>query len=141
MITELNYFAMTPAVWAIACATGRDVDVARSMLKNNIRSGYEVDPMDKLPDEFTPNWAELKKAYDAAPVDAGVNSDFNIFARVMNENYKELVALWKEEDYQGMVTLMENTVDPGPVGNGPARKEWEEAKKEAEEGETTEPAE
>lgn len=130
MITELNYFKMIPAVWAIAEATGRDVGVARSMLKNNIRLGYEVDPMSPLPDAFTPNWAELKKAYESKPVDAGVNSDFNIFCRVANECYFQLVTLWQKKDYQGMVDLMEATADPGPVGNGPAREEWEESKKD-----------
>ncbi len=33
-----------------------------------------------------------------------------------------------EGDCAGMVELMEAAADPGPVGNGPAREEWEEAR-------------
>ena len=110
MITELNFAKLTPAAWAISKATGMDVGVGRSMLLDNIRRGMENNPLSPLPDEFTPDWVALK--------------------RVCRETYFELVKLWKAEDYQGMADLVANTADPGPVGNGPARQEWEEARKE-----------
>lgn len=58
---------------------------------------------------------------------AGVMSASNVWHRVCQDNYKELCALWMEGDCAGMVELMEAAADPGPVGNGPARQEWEEA--------------
>ena len=140
MITELYYPKLIPAVWAIASHNNVDVGVARSMLQNNIRHGKEIDGMAILPDDYMPDWAALKEDYDATPVDAGVNSNFNVFSRIAQACYVKLCALWREGRYAEMITLIEGTEDPGPI-SGPARKEWEDAKKEAEEGETTEPAE
>ena len=74
--------------------------------------------------------AALKPQYEALNNKGGVMSNSNIWHRVCRETYFELVKLWKAEDYQGMADLVANTADPGPVGNGPARQEWEEARKE-----------
>ena len=41
--------------------------------------------------------------------------------------YEDFVDLWKAGDYQGMADLVASTADPGPVGTGPAREEWEAA--------------
>lgn len=130
MITELNFAKLTPAAWAISKATGMDVGVGRSMLLDNIRRGMENNPMSPLPDEFTPDWAALKPQYEALNNKGGVMSNSNIWHRVCRETYFELVKFWQAEDYQGMADLVANTADPGPVGNGPARQEWEEARKE-----------
>ena len=130
MITELNFAKLTPAAWAISKATGMDVGVGRSMLLDNIRRGMENNPMSPLPDEFTPDWAALKPQYEALNNKGGVMSNSNIWHRVCRETYFELVKLWQAEDYQGMADLVANTADPGPVGSGPARQEWEEARKE-----------
>ena len=129
MITELNFAKLTPAAWAISKATGMDVGVGRSMLLHNLREGREMNPMSPLPDEFTPDWAALGEQYNAiAPEErAGVMSASNVWHRVCREKYFELVELWKKDDYQGMADLVASTADPGPVGNGPARQEWEEA--------------
>ena len=129
MITELNFAKLTPAAWAISKATGMDVGVGRSMLLDNIRRGMENNPMSPLPDEFTPDWAALGEQYNAIDPEerAGVMSASNVWHRVCQDNYKELCALWMEGDCAGMVALMEAAADPGPVGNGPARQEWEEA--------------
>ena len=127
MITELNFAKLTPAAWAIATANNVDVSVGRSMLLHNLREGKEMNPMAELPDEFTPDWAALKPQYDGLNDKAGVMSNSNVWHRVCQDNYKELCALWMEGDCAGMVELMEAAADPGPVGNGPARQEWEEA--------------
>lgn len=130
MITELNFAKLTPAAWAIAAANNVDVGVGRSMLLHNLREGQAMNPMAELPDEFAPDWAALGEQYNAiAPEErAGVMSASNVWHRVCQDNYKELCALWMERDCAGMVELMEGAADPGPVGNGPARQEWEEAR-------------
>ena len=129
MITELNFAKLTPAVWAIATANNVDVSVGRSMLLHNLQEGKEMNPMAALPDEFAPDWAALGEQYNAIDPEerAGVMSASNVWHRVCQDNYKELCALWMEGDCAGMVELMEAAADPGPVGNGPARQEWEEA--------------
>ena len=130
MITELNFAKLTPAAWAIAAANNVDVGVGRSMLLHSRQEGKEMNPMAELPDEFAPDWAALGEQYNAiAPEErAGVMSASNVWHRVCQDNYKELCALWMERDCAGMVELMEGAADPGPVGNGPARQEWEEAR-------------
>ena len=135
MITELNFAKLTPAAWAISNANNVDVGVGRSMLLHNLREGKEMNPMAELPDEFTPDWAALGEQYNAIDPEerAGVMSASNVWHRVCNEKYFELVDLWKAGDYQGMADLVANTADPGPVGNGPAREEWEEAQEPADE--------
>ena len=130
MITELNFAKLTPAAWAIAIANNVDVSVGRSMLLHNLREGKEMNPMSPLPDEFTPDRAALKPQYDGPNDKAGAMSNSNVWHRICNEKYFELVDLWKAENYQGMADLVASTADPGPVGNGPARQEWEEAQKE-----------
>ena len=135
MITDLNFATLTPAAWAISKANNVDVGVGRSMLLHNLREGKEMNPMAELPDEFTPDWAALGEQYNAIDPEerAGVMSASNVWHRVCQDNYKELCALWMEWDCAGMVELIENSADPGPVGNGPAREEWEEAQEPADE--------
>ena len=127
MITELDFAKLTPAAFAIANAN--DVGVGRSMLLHNLREGREMNPMAELPDEFTPDWETLGEQYNATVPEerAGVMSASNVWHRVCEDNYKALVELWLAKDYQGMVDLVASAADPGPVGNGPAREEWEEA--------------
>ena len=134
MITELNFAKLTPAAWAIVNANNVDVGVGRSMLLHNLREGREMNPMAELPDEFTPDWAALSEQYNAIDPEerAGVMSASNVWHRVCQDNYKELCALWMERDCAGMVELVESAADPGPVGSGPARREWEEARQEGE---------
>ena len=129
MITELNFAKLTPAAWAIATANNVDVGVGRSMLLHNLQEGKEMNPMAALPDEFAPDWAALGEQYNAIDPEerAGVMSDSNVWHRICQHYYKALVHLWKAGDYQGMADLVASTADPGPVGNGPARQEWEEA--------------
>ena len=129
MITELNFAKLTPAAWAIATANNVDVGVGRSMLLHNLQEGKEMNPMAALPDEFAPDWAALGEQYNAIDPEerAGVMSDSNVWHRICQHYYKALVNLWKAGDYQGMADLVASTADPGPVGNGPAREEWEEA--------------
>ena len=126
MITELNFAKLTPAAWAIATANNVDVGVGRSMLLHNLREGKAMNPMAELPDEFTPDWAALKPKYEALE-HGGVNSAVNVWHRICQDNYKRLCELWNQNGYQTMVALVELSTDPGPVGNGPARQEWEEA--------------
>ena len=135
MIIELNFAKLTPAAWAIAIANDVDVSVGRSMLLHNLREGKEMNPMTELPDEFIPDWAALGEQYNAIDPEerAGVMSASNVWHRVCQDNYKRLCELWMEGDCAGMVELIENSADPGPVGNGPAREEWEEAQEPANE--------
>ena len=99
------------------------------MLLHNLREGKEMNHMSPLPDEFTPDWAALKPQYDGLNDKAGVMSNSNVWHRVCQDNYKRLCELWNQEprNCAGMVELIENSADPGPVGSGPARQEWEEA--------------
>ena len=129
MITELNFAKLTPAAWAIANHNEVDMGVGRSMLLHNLREGREINPMAELPYEFTPDWTALGAQYNAtAPEErAGVMSASNVWHRICEDNYKALVELWLAKDYQGMVDLVASAADPGPVGNGPAREEWEDA--------------
>lgn len=115
MITELNFAKLTPASFALANANDVDVGVGRSMLLNNIRHGREVDHiMTGLDPEYLPDWAALKPQYEALE-HGGVTSAVNVWHRVCQDNYKALVELWNANDYQGMVELMENAADPGPI--------------------------
>ena len=142
MINQLDFAMLTPAAWAMANANNVDVGVGRDMLLNNIRHGKEIDPiMEDLDPDYMPDWAALKPQYEALE-HGGVNSIVNQWHRICQELYLDLVACWNKDprDCAGMVELVRATEDPGPI-SGPARKEWEDAKKEAEEGETTEPAE
>ena len=135
MITELNFAKLTPAAFAISNATGMDVGAGRSMLLHNLREGKEMNPMCPLPDEFTPDWAVLGEQYNAISPEerADISSATNVWHRVCQDNYKELVTLWNEEprNCAGMVEVVENAIDPGPIG-GPAREEWEADKEESE---------
>ena len=135
MITELNFAKLTPAAWAISAANNVDVGVGRSMLLDNIRRGMENNPMSPLPDEFTPDWAALGEQYNAIDPEerAGVMSASNVWHRVCQDNYKRLCELWNQGGYQVMVELVKLAKDPGPVGNGPAREEWEAAQEPADE--------
>ena len=115
MITELNFAKLTPASFALANANDVDVGVGRSMLLNNIRHGREVDHiMTGLDPEYLPDCAALKPQYEALE-HGGVTSAVNVWHRVCQDNYKALVELWNANDYQGMVELMENAADPGPI--------------------------
>ena len=129
MITELNFAKLTPAAWAVAAANNVDVSVGRSMLLHNLREGQAMNPMEDLPEEFAPDWAALGEQYNAIDPEerAGVMSASNVWHRVCQDNYKKLCAMWMSWNCAGMVELMEAAADPGPVGNGPARQEWEEA--------------
>ena len=137
MITELNFAKLTPAAFAIANANDVDVGVGRSMLLHNLREGREMNPMAELPDEFTPDWAALGEQYNATVPEerAGVMSASNVWHRVCEGNYQALMELWMRDpsDCAGMAELIEAVADPGPVGSGPARREWEEAREPADE--------
>ena len=130
MITELNFAKLTPAVWAAMNANDVDISVAYSMVKQNLREGREVNPLLKLPDEFTPDWPALGEAYNAVEHTGDISSASNAWTRILKAKAFELAPLWRAGDYEGMAALVANTADPGPVGNGPARQEWEEARKE-----------
>ena len=41
--------------------------------------------------------------------------EFNAWIRKRQGNVKALAALWNAKDYQGMIELMENAADPGPI--------------------------
>ncbi len=109
---NINWNELTPACYAIANANDVDVGVGGSMVQNNIRHGRAVDiGAENLPVAFRPDWDALGAGADLA----AENDEFNAWIRKRQGNVKSLAALWNAKDYQGMVELMENAADPGPI--------------------------
>ena len=119
---NINWNELTPACYAIANANDVDVGVGGSMVHNNIRHGRAVDiGAENLPAAFRPDWAALGDGVDLA----AENDEFNAWIRKRQGNVKALAALWNAKDYQGMIELMENAADPGPI-NGEKPSDHEE---------------
>ena len=130
MITELNFAKLTIPAYSIAEQTNYGgVDNGVDLLLHNIREGKAIHPVeDDLPEEYIPDYAALKPLYEADENKGGVMSSVNVWRRVLHEIYlAKLAPLWRARDYDAIVDLVANTADPGPVGNGPAREEWEAA--------------
>lgn len=109
---NINWNELTPACYAIANANDVDLGVGGSMVHNNIRHGRAVDiGAENLPVAFRPDWAALGADADLA----AENDEFNAWIRKRQGNVKALAALWNAKDYQGMIELMENAADPGPI--------------------------
>lgn len=107
----IDWNQYTPATWTIAEATGRDVGVAASMVQQNIMDGAATNPgAETLPEEFRPVW-DAPYCIDCQEE----NDGFNAWVRTFRANYAKLCELWKAKDYEGMVTLMDATADPGPI--------------------------
>ena len=112
IMKNINWNELTPACYAIANANDVDVGVGGSMVHNNIRHGRAVDiGAENLPAAFRPDWAALGDGVDLA----AENDEFNAWIRKRQGNVKALAALWNAKDYQGMIELMENAADPGPI--------------------------
>ena len=109
---NINWNELTPACYAIANANDVDVGVGGNMVQNNIRHGRAEHPgAENLPVAFRPDWNALGAGADLA----AENDEFNAWIRKRRSNVKALAALWNAKDYQGMVELMENAADPGPI--------------------------
>ena len=109
---SINWNELTPACYAIANANDVDLGVGGSMVQNNIRHSKAVDiGAENLPVAFRPDWDALGADADLAEE----NDAFNVWIRKRQSNVKSLAALWNAKDYQGMIELMENTADPGPI--------------------------
>ena len=109
---NINWNELTPACYAIANANDVDLGVGGSMVQNNIRHSKAVDiGAENLPVAFRPDWDTLGADADLAEE----NDAFNVWIRKRQANVKALAALWNVKDYQGMVELMENAADPGPI--------------------------
>lgn len=114
MKKTIDWNELTPACWAIAQANGCDIGVARSMVQQDIKEGVAVvRGDDELPEEFQVHWADLggQQALEES------NDGFNIWARIMQDHYKELCGLWSQKDYAGMVRLMTAST-PAPLDMG-----------------------
>ena len=130
MITELNFAKLTIPAYSIVEKTNYGgVDNGVDLLLHNIREGKAIHPVeDDLPEEYIPDYAALKPLYEADENKGGVMSNVNVWRRVLHKIYlTKLAPLWRTRDYDAIVELVAVTADPGPVGNGPARQEWEAA--------------
>lgn len=123
---EMNMNTLVPAIWARSSMLrdemgSSDLGVAASQIRNNIRYGEAIDPVEGIPAQFVPDWKawhdyeqELTDAEDE--VDKG--TAFATLWAAMNDRrqelYFDLCKLWAAEDYQGMINLM-NAYTPMPL--------------------------
>lgn len=129
---EMNMNTLVPAIWARSAMLrdemgSSDLGVAASQIRNNIRHGEAIDPVEGIPAQFIPDWKawhdyeqELINA-DANDPDKEESEKGNGFVQLwaaMNDRrqelYFDLCKLWAAEDYQGMINLM-NAYTPMPL--------------------------
>lgn len=83
-----------------------DLGVAASKIRNNIRHGKAVDPVEGIPVLYVPDWAALHAYEDSIGTD-----EFTARWATMNalrqKLYTPLTNLWGSKDYTGMVQLMD----------------------------------
>ena len=105
---ELNKLVV--AIYARAAMDRRetgasDLSVAASKVRNNIRHGRAVDPVEDIPAEYIPDWAALH-AQEEAMGDAWVDAWVAMNTR-RQHLHANLSHLWASGDYAGMVALMD----------------------------------
>lgn len=83
-----------------------DLGVAASKIRNNIRHGRAVDPVEGIPVLYVPDWAALHAYEDSIGTD-----EFTARWAAMNDRRQALCTglckLWEAKDYNGMVQLMD----------------------------------
>ena len=74
-------------------------------IRNNIRHGKAVDPVEGIPAKYIPDWTALHNREESVGEDS-----FAQAWTTMNDRrqalYTELTGLWEAGDYDGMVRLM-----------------------------------
>lgn len=82
-----------------------DLGVAASKIRNNIRHGKAVDPVEGIPSKYIPDFAALQAQEKTMGEDAFVQAWTAMNAR-RQELYTELCKLWEAGEYDHMVRLM-----------------------------------
>ena len=83
-----------------------DLGVAASKIRNNIRHGKAVDPVEGTSSKYIPDFAALQAQEKAMGEDAFVQAWTAMNTR-RQELYTDLCKLWEAGDYNGMVQLMD----------------------------------
>lgn len=104
----MNLNELVVAIFSCSKNMGDDLSVSESKVRNNIRWGKEVDLIGEVPKKYNPDWDKLYEYQIQVGVD-----EFSKRWAEMNEvrrnNYLELVELFSNKDYEGMVKLMEKS--------------------------------
>lgn len=82
-----------------------DIGVAASKIRNNIRQGLAVDPVEGVPAKYIPDFAYLHAYEINVGTDAFVH-EWDSMRDAMRDNEIRLSQLWQAGDYTGMVRLM-----------------------------------
>lgn len=107
----MNLNHLVVAIYARAAMDRRetgtsDLGIASSKIRNNIRQGRAVDPVEGIPALYIPDWAALHAYEDSIGTD-----EFTARWATMNalrqKLYTPLTGLWEAKDYDGMVQLMD----------------------------------
>lgn len=111
----IDWDTLTAVIYATAEENNVPVGDGANMVQDNIRDGKETWPLrGSMPMKFVdmiPDWATM--GGDQAVVDS--NDGFNAWLRKMRANATELSSYWREWKCQHMVTLMQQSNDPGPI--------------------------
>jgi len=108
MKTNLNELVV--AVYARGAMDRRetgvsDLGVAASKIRNNIRHGRAVDPVEGVPGKYIPDFAFLH-AYEVKVGTDDFAHEWDSMRNAMRDNEIRLSQLWQAGDYTGMVSLM-----------------------------------
>lgn len=106
----MNLNHLIVAIYARAAMDRRetgtsDLGVAASKIRNNIRQGRAVDPVEGVPAKYIPDWTALHNWEESVGEDAFVQAWTAMNAR-RQELYTDLCKLWEAGDYDDMVRLM-----------------------------------
>lgn len=93
-----------------------DLGVATAKIRNNIRQGRGVDPVDGIPALYMPDWAALHNWEKSVGEDAFAQAWTSMNDR-RQSLYADLCKLWEARDYDGMVRLM-TEYTPMPLNGG-----------------------
>ena len=107
---NMNLNELVVAIYARAAMDRRetgtsDLSVASSKIRNNIRHGRAVDPVEGIPAKYIPDFAALQAQEKAMGEDAFAQAWTAMNAR-RQARYTDLCRLWDAGDYDGMVALM-----------------------------------
>ena len=85
-----------------------DLGVAASKVRNNIRHGSAIDPVTGIPTLYMPDWAALHAYEESVGADAFAAAWADM-DKLRQKLYFALTDLWGNNDYTGMVQLMDAT--------------------------------
>lgn len=106
----MNMNTLVPAIWARSAMLRKEMDssdlgVAASQIRNNIRHGQAINPVEDIPAKFIPDWKAWHD-YEQEDEDNFVKK-WVIMNDIRQDLYKDLCELWNGNDYQGMIDLMD----------------------------------